>query len=236
MISSAGTILLKLTGGRSNTFLILQPGRGDILVDTSVKLARHYLLNELKRYKTVPDYLILTHGHFDHVGNAAYIRENMKSKVVIHKDEADFLRKGTMNIPSGTITPTKYLVNLANRIKFNLGFEPCEVDIEITDNYKLPGYEGITIIHTPGHSPGSISIIIDNEYAIVGDTMINVALFKVFPPFAENTGVLMNSWKKLLDTGCHTFYPSHGTPITREKLFEKLSSRVKGVLTTSTEF
>jgi len=76
------------------------------------------------------------------------------------------------------------------------------------------------LLHTPGHTPGSISVIIDNEIAIVGDTMFGVFWWSVYPPFASNPDKLIDSWEKLLETRCRIFLPSHGSA-NKRSLVEK---------------
>lgn len=219
MITSKGNVVLQLLGGRSNVFLVRMASGGNVLVDTSIKLARRMLMEGLRIHGAErPEYLVLTHNHFDHAANAAFIRQSTGARVVIHQEEAAELRSGIMKIPEGTYPFTKRLVNLAGRLNLKLAVEPCEVDIEVIDYYRLPGLEGIELIHTPGHSKGSMSVIVDKEIAIVGDAMINAILFKVFPPFADDTQLLRQSWQKLLATGCHTFLPSHGKPLRRLEL------------------
>jgi hydroxyacylglutathione hydrolase len=73
-----------------------------------------------------------------------------------------------------------------------------------------------TILHTPGHTPGSMSLIVDGEIALVGDCMFGVFKGSAFPPFALDTRQMIESWGKLLDTGCRLFLPSHGTSDSRE--------------------
>jgi hydroxyacylglutathione hydrolase len=50
-----------------------------------------------------------------------------------------------------------------------------------------------------------------NEVAVVGDAMFGVFKGSIFPPFASETRLLIDSWKTLLETGCSIFLPSHGT-------------------------
>jgi Zn-dependent hydrolases, including glyoxylases len=76
----------------------------------------------------------------------------------------------------------------------------------------------IRVISTPGHSIGSISVIVDNEVAIVGDALFGIFSNSVFPPFADDVKTLIDSWGKLLKTNCTLFLPAHGRPITRELL------------------
>lgn len=214
-----GNEITLLLSGRSNVFIIRHHEGGILMIDSSVKAARRFLSWALEKQRIDKiDYLLLTHCHYDHAANACFIREKTGAKTVIHKSEADFLRTGGMQIPEGTNSFTETLVSIARKINFTITSEPCEVDIEIEDNFTLQGFEGIKIIHTPGHSKGSVSILVDDEIALVGDTMINVPMFRVFPPFAEDTTLLKQSWVKLLSTGCHTFLPSHGHPVSREEL------------------
>jgi glyoxylase-like metal-dependent hydrolase (beta-lactamase superfamily II) len=83
------------------------------------------------------------------------------------------------------------------------------------------------LIHTPGHTIGSMSLIIDNEIAIVGDTMFGVFKLSVFPPYAEDTEKMIKSWGKLLETNCSIFIPSHGTENCRSLVQQDYNRRVK---------
>jgi glyoxylase-like metal-dependent hydrolase (beta-lactamase superfamily II) len=74
------------------------------------------------------------------------------------------------------------------------------------------------IIHTPGHTDGSLTVILDSKHAIVGDTLIGSRGKSVFPPFADDPETLMKSWKKLIDEGIEFLYPGHGSPFGVEKL------------------
>lgn len=228
MKTVGGNEVIRLIGGRSNVFLIRHYTGGLLIVDSGVRRSRTRLLKALQRQGVLKaDYLILTHSHFDHVANAAFLRKITGASVLMHATEAGFMQNGSMSIPSGTYRITKVLVQLANALHFKPGAEPCTVDLQMDDHLLLRGFEGIELIHTPGHSPGSSSIIVDNEIALVGDTMVNATLFKVFPPFADDTDVLKQSWNRLLNTGCTTFLPSHGKTISRQEILEYMAKRIK---------
>ena len=86
------------------------------------------------------------------------------------------------------------------------------------------------ILHTPGHSSGSISVIIDNQIAIVGDAMFGIFKNSVFPPFADDIKQMVLSWGKLLKTECTLFLPGHGTEKNRvilQRQFEKYQARYR---------
>lgn len=221
--TSGGAEVTQLLAGRSNVFLIKHITERFVMVDTSVPMVRRRLLRALK-YEGVNriEYIILTHSHYDHVGNAKHIRRYFDSQTVAHRYEAMNIRKGEMDIPRGTYSVIKDVIDIINSLNFAVFYEPCNVDHEVTDIWWFKGLRGIDIIHTPGHSLGSMSVIVDHEVAIVGDTMVNALLFNVFPPFADDVELLLKSWQSLLDTGCYIFLPSHGGPITREELKKAL--------------
>jgi glyoxylase-like metal-dependent hydrolase (beta-lactamase superfamily II) len=110
-------------------------------------------------------------------------------------------------------------------------YQPVNPDLVVGSEYDLGKYlPGAKVISTPGHTTGSISLVIGNEAAFVGDTLFNVMSWSVFPPFANDIPELLKSWQRLIDTGCRTFFPGHGKPITLQKLkvsYEKRSKRSK---------
>jgi glyoxylase-like metal-dependent hydrolase (beta-lactamase superfamily II) len=81
------------------------------------------------------------------------------------------------------------------------------------------------ITHTPGHSPGGATIIIDEAFAVAGDSVIGTIPGSPFPPFSDDVDELMRSWKKLLSTGCQIFLPGYGKPISREQLVAEYDKR-----------
>ena len=204
-----GFKIIRVHFGRSNVFLV-SGTNCNILIDTSsgnkwknVKKA----LNDLN-IKTI-DYLILTHSHYDHASNAAKLQREYDAKIIIHKDDACFLEKGKNATTKGAIFFTKFLVNKFTPVFLEKHFfEPIIPDITTDTNYSLKDY-GIDsyIMHTPGHTEGSQSIIIDDEIAIVGDTMFGVFPGSVFPPFANDKAEIVKSWGKLLKTKCKIFLP-----------------------------
>ena len=76
-------------------------------------------------------------------------------------------------------------------------------------------------MHTPGHTPGSICIIVDDEIAIVGDSMFSVHPGQAMVPYVMDRKTLLKSWKKLLATRCSLFLPAHGRPIDRKTVEEE---------------
>jgi glyoxylase-like metal-dependent hydrolase (beta-lactamase superfamily II) len=212
-----GTLITQVLNSRSNVFL-LSHQRRHILIDTCWHWERASLLRRLHSLGIRNlEAIILTHCHFDHADNAAYIRKLFSTKVLVSALEADGLESGHILAPTGSILFTKCILKMlkpwANKQLTNL---TCPADIRIGDEFDM-GIFGFNakIISTPGHSIGSQSVIVENDIAIVGDAMFGLLPGSIFPPFADDIPKLYQSWKKLLDTDCRLFLPSHGTPNSR---------------------
>ncbi len=213
--------------GRSNVFLLTN-NKCNILIDCSVKFSWKKLEKRLKKLGIANiDLLILTHSHFDHATNALKIRNKYGAKVLIHELEKEYLSTGSNIIPKGTNIFSKSIIKLiANRFAGYFQYSPCPQNITLTDHYNLDEYGFDSyVLHTPGHTLGSVSIIVDNEIAIVGDTMFGLFRKSVFPPFVNDVRALINSWRLLLDTNCRLFLPSHGTENSRN-LFQQSFNKI----------
>lgn len=230
--TKSGQKIFQILSGRCNSFLI-SSGDKYILIDTGRENKWNNLkrrLVEIQLKENSLSALILTHTHFDHAENAYRIKEVYKTNLIVHKSEADFISSGNNPVINGTNPITKFITYMIGTwiLQF-VKYKPVDYDITVEDKYDLSTFGfNAYIISTPGHSSGSISVIIDNEIAIVGDAMFGVFKNSVFPPYAEQPEVMIRSWKKLLDTGCSVFIPAHGTANSRELLqkeYEKYKNK-----------
>ncbi len=222
LITKHGYKIIKVLGGRSNVFLLTN-GEKNILIDTGPRFMWKILNCRLKKLNISKiDYLILTHAHFDHAANSAGIKKLYGAEVIIHLSEAYNLNTGLNPLTGGTNLFYKLLLKLQHTylLKF-LDYQPCSNDYTVDLKFDL-GQFGFNayILHTPGHTVGSVSVIIDDEIAVVGDCMFGILKNSVYPPVALDSKELIKSWGKLLETNCSLFIPSHGTANPR-KLVEK---------------
>jgi len=218
-------ILLKI--GITNCYLI-ETENSFILADTGQKRFSNKLNSILESTLTKEkklDYLILSHTHYDHAENAKMIQSKYSPKVIVHKNEYGFLKNGFTTLPKGTNLITNFISGMGNKFAAWIGeYEPVTADIQFEESTLLNQIKGIELIETPGHTIGSISIIIDDEIALVGDTLFGVFPNTILPPFADDKDELIESWKKLLQTNCKLFLPAHGKAIKRESIEKELVS------------
>jgi glyoxylase-like metal-dependent hydrolase (beta-lactamase superfamily II) len=225
----SGYEIIQIMSGRSNVFLLTN-GEKNILIDTSVSRLWSRLqkiLDKLSIYRI--DYLILTHAHFDHAANANQIKKKFDVPVIVQKEEASYLSNGDNILPNGTTIFTRPIVKLfGKRLSSRFKYEACKCDLLVDSYFELKDFGfNAYLMHTPGHTIGSMSLIIDNEVAIVGDSMFGVFKWSVFPPYAEDTEKMIQSWGKLLETNCSLFIPSHGTENSRLLVQKDYNKRLK---------
>jgi glyoxylase-like metal-dependent hydrolase (beta-lactamase superfamily II) len=227
-----GSIIIRVLSGRSNAYLVLNDNN-IILIDTGKKSAFGKLNRRLDTLN-IPiegiSTLILTHTHFDHCQSAKKIQEKSGCRIIVSRNAADYIQKGYTSLPNGTFPITKLISKFGNLIgEKRFGYEPFRPDILINDDFDLnDGKDGIKIIKSSGHSEDSVSILVENEIAIVGDLMFGIFRNSVIPPYADYISEMIESWGKLLDTDCQIFLPGHGREIKRhllEREFEKYTRK-----------
>lgn len=237
-----GYKIIQILSGRSNAYLLLKD-KLMILIDTGkesayLKLSKKIDLLGLSLDKIT--HLILTHTHFDHCQSARKIKDNSSCRIIVAGKAVNSIDNGYSELPKGTTYITKQISRLGKLIgKKRFGYQPFEPDILIRGDYDLDCSSNlINIIETSGHSDDSISILVDNEIAIVGDVMFGVFKNSIFPPYADNIFKMIKSWNRLLNTKCDVFLPGHGNEIKRELLkdqIDKYSQKLNTHWSTYTE-
>ncbi len=224
--TKSGFTVYQLLGGRSNSYVITN-GIDALVVDTG-KLTSYSTLIARLQSLNIPlsavRYLVLTHTHFDHCQAAAKFIENSGCLVIASVLEQEFAKRGFTPLPKGITPVTKVIARIAQFLKQKwFSYAPFSVDVAVRETYALNApFEGIQIVATPGHSVGSISIIVDAELAIVGDALFGVFPNTILPPYADDVDRMRQSWRLLLNTSCSTFLPGHGRAISRELLNKKI--------------
>lgn len=196
------------------SYLIYRPGEA-LLVDCGNKGSEDKILHGLKKLGLEPGMLkllILTHVHFDHAGSAARLKELTGCRIMVHSAEEARLREGFTPIPAGTRWKAKFLVALGRTFLRRIGnFPRAEADLLVGESHSLEefGFPG-RVIHTPGHTHGSMVVLMQGGELIGGDTIFGLEGKLHFPPFAEDLPALLKSWKRIRDLQPVRLFPAHG--------------------------
>jgi len=168
--------------------------------------------------------IFLSHGHWDHIGALSELRQVIKCPVAINEREKEWVEKGLKPLPPPITAWGRILeVFIKALLMPKETFGGASVDISIGDEpFSLEPY-GVRgkAYRTPGHSPGSMSIILEGGQAFVGDLAVNGAPQRVgpnMPVFAEDPEAVKRSWRMLLEKGANTIYPAHGKPFAAAEL------------------
>lgn len=225
----------------TNCFL-LECNTGYLLIDTGFPGEYKSFLKELAKMNIMISdikYLLLTHYHDDHAGFAKELLEGSNAKLIVHKNAVSFLEKGERLEYKGKFLNLcvefllKTHATLSKRPQKYLPFKIKKDDYILDgDDSNLLQKIGLNgkILYTPGHSWDSISVILSDGSAIVGDAamnFLNICRCKHRPIYAEDYNEVYKSWQKLLKEGAKVIYPSHGKPFSAEKLKLILNDRTK---------
>ncbi len=188
------------------------------LVDTGFRGRSGYILKEVARlgysHEDITN-IIITHHHADHTGSLAALKEITQAKVFVHPADAPYI-DGRLPQP-GPARP-EWLSNTLAPLHGLWATVPVAVDALVGDGDQIPILGGIKILHTPGHTPGSISLFLEKEgLVIVGDVLSNTFGLS-FPSkaFTIDLAQEINSIKKLVDLDFNMICFGHGLPIMRK--------------------
>lgn len=226
-----------------NIVLYGEPQMKDfVLIDSGMPKSADEIISVVEeRYgsKSRPKAIILTHGHFDHVGGIIELIERWDVPVYAHTLEIPFL-SGKQNYPEPDPTVNNGLVakmspifpNEAINLGGNLKVLPSDGSVPF-----MPGFRWI---HTPGHSPGHISLFREKDKVLIaGDAFVTVkqeSLYKVITQTKEISGppqYFTTDWsdarasiEKLAILKPSVAITGHGLPMKGEELTSNLKKLV----------
>jgi glyoxylase-like metal-dependent hydrolase (beta-lactamase superfamily II) len=154
----------------ANVYLLA--GDDPTLVDTGFKGRSGQILREAGRLGYSPSdivNIIITHHHADHVGSLHVLKEATQARVLAHPVDAAYI-DGRLPQP-GPVRPRWPTKTLAP-LQWLWTTTPVAVDVLINDGDELPILGGIKVLHTPGHTPGSICLYLERERLVIAGDLV----------------------------------------------------------------
>jgi len=207
-----------------NSFVLFDTG-GPLFMDKHFNNRCSLLESELDKAGCKPDnlkLLVLTHGDFDHVFNAIYIKEKYKVSIAMRAEDLELVTNPTIqkvleNCQYGSginkivSQAAKIFIKKAS-IKVLEKFQKFCPDLLIDNSFNMHKYGVLAeVLHLPGHTPGSIGVLFKDGSLICGDTFYNQTKPRKAPnaySFQELDKTLENLNKYKINI----IYPGHGTP------------------------
>lgn len=166
---------------QANCYILIDEERGkSLIVDPGFYSKR--LEAFLREHNVKPEYILLTHGHMDHICGAAYVKENFGGKLVIGEQDAPFLEEYRF---------------IDGAEDYEKAFKKTHADITVGEGDELD-FAGrkIKVLHTPGHTAGEVCYIID-DMLFTGDVLFKGSIGRSdFPN--SNLFSLIKSLRKLV--------------------------------------
>jgi glyoxylase-like metal-dependent hydrolase (beta-lactamase superfamily II) len=155
-----------------------------VLIDTGAGASIDMIIRNIEGLNLDPEKIstiILTHCHIDHVGGAHELRKRFGSRIIMHALDADVVEQG-----DNTMTAAYW---------YGINFSPLSVDVKLNSEEErlFFGEQEVVCLHTPGHSPGSISVYLDRggKRVLFGQD--------IHGPFLAAFGANMSHWQKSME-------------------------------------
>lgn len=178
----------------ANCYIIVEPeSKKSAIIDCSelgLRLKEYIKKMDIESF----DYILLTHGHFDHILATKKVKDTFGGKVVIHQKDAGCLKSNEQS--------------LATSFGIDLGFE-MDADILVSDGDILDfGNTKIKVIHTPGHTPGCVCYAIDDNL-FTGDTLFKGSVGRTDFPNGSYPQIIESVKKLAKLDGDYKVYAGH---------------------------
>jgi len=203
-------LIHRLQMGMANAYLV-EGAQGLVLIDCGSPRQERVVFSALERLGRADlEMIFITHAHLDHYGSAGAIRRETGARIGIHAEDADAMTKGMTPLGSvrGRGRIGKALLPLAERF---LKLEPVKPDILFADEERISaaGLE-MRVLHTPGHTPGSASLLVEEDAVFVGDLISTTRHPHIQGLYASDWSQILPSLQRIQRVHPLMLFPGHG--------------------------
>jgi glyoxylase-like metal-dependent hydrolase (beta-lactamase superfamily II) len=206
--------------GVANTYIVETPN-GLVLIDAGMPHQAGGILKHIRALGHVPRdvrMILLTHGHIDHAGSALALKRLTGAPIALHAADMPLVATPNLKIPPGRNATIDAFGRLIAKFGWVVPLETFHPDIYLADGQSLLEY-GIDarVIHTPGHTRGSVSFQFADGAVFVGDAILNLIRVS-FPLVWEDGSAAGESACKIRSLDPRRIYSGHGRSFNLDQL------------------
>lgn len=214
--------------GVANTFIV-ENKNGVMVIDTGMPYQAPRILKTIRVHGYSPQdvrLILVTHGHIDHAGSAVALKRLTGAPIALHRDDVPLVITPNLKIPPGRTRTTEFIGAVMRALGWLVPIETFTPDVVLDDGQSLRefGFDA-RVIHTPGHTAGSVSVLCDDSTLFVGDAILNL-VHVAFPLYWEDAAQARASALKIHALKPRVCYTAHGRPFDTNEL-EAFVARVR---------
>lgn len=200
--------------GNVNCYIV-ENGSGGVLVDTGRREFARRVLEACRRYRV--RLIVLTHGHFDHAENAAFLSEALGVPIGMSGRDLDLISSNANQALSAETLLGKVVLSASLREFSRRSMRVFEPEVLLQEGDCLTDY-GIDarIVALPGHTEGSIGLDVEETNLVVGDALMNM-FYPTVSMLFHNREAMLESAEKISTLGRRMLYFGHGRPVSNRR-------------------
>lgn len=192
---------------------IVENSRGVMVVDAGMPHQARRIVDAIRALGHSPQdvrLILITHGHIDHTGSAVTLKKLTGAPIALHRGDARLVETSSLKIPPGRGAAPELIGALMRAFGWVMPLETFTPEVWLEEGQSLREF-GVDarVVHTPGHTAGSVSVLCDDGSLFVGDAILNL-VHVAFPLYWEDPAQARESALKIHSLKPRVCYTAHG--------------------------